>query len=75
MTFDRTVGTLRKRSCIGITQPIMPSDFFDNKVLNITRGAALLNHSLVGANRNWSFWHRIGRPNTANGFQPGRNNI
>jgi vancomycin resistance protein VanW len=73
ISFERTVGALRKQSFIGITQPIMPSDFYENKVRNITRGAALLNHSLVEANKNWSFWHRIGRPNTANGFLPGRN--
>ena len=73
ITFEKSVGALRKQSVIGITQPIMPSEFFENKVHNITRGAALLNHNLVGAKKNWSFWHRIGRPNAANGFLPGRN--
>jgi hypothetical protein len=48
ITFEKSVGALRKQSVIGITQPIMPSDFFENKVRNITRGAALLNQNLVG---------------------------
>ena len=36
-------------------------------------GATLLDRGLIGAGRAWSFWHRVGRPDGANGFQPGRN--
>lgn len=71
--FDRTLGALDQKSSLGLTQPIMPSDFFDNKLANITRGAALLDGGLIGSNKNWSFWQRVSRPNAANGFLPGRN--
>ncbi|MBW4529314.1 MAG: VanW family protein [Aphanothece saxicola GSE-SYN-MK-01-06B] len=71
--FDQATGPLERRSAVGLTQPILPSDFFDNKIANITRGAALLDGGLIGAKRSWSFWHHIGRPHAANGFRPGRN--
>lgn len=67
------VGDLEQRPSIGLIQPIMPSDFFENKRANIRRGAALLDRGLIGAGEAWSFWHRIGRPHAANGFLPGRN--
>lgn len=73
ITFDQATGPLEGRSAVGLTQPILPSDFFENKIVNITRGAALLDGGLIGANRSWSFWHHIRRPNAANGFLPGRN--
>jgi vancomycin resistance protein VanW len=83
MTFDRSEGDqaaddaasgeVGQRPSIGLIQPIMPSDFFENKRANIHRGAALLDRGLIGADRTWSFWHRVGRPHTANGFLPGRN--
>jgi vancomycin resistance protein VanW len=76
--FDRTVGDLgaddlESRPSIGLIQPIMPSDFFENKRANIRRGATLLDRGLIGAEKSWSFWHRVGRPHAANGFLPGRN--
>jgi vancomycin resistance protein VanW len=76
--FDRTVGDLgaddlESRPSIGLIQPIMPSDYFENKRANIRRGAALLDRGLIGAEKSWSFWHRVGRPHAANGFLPGRN--
>ncbi len=71
--FDRTVGDLGKRPSIGLIQPILPSDFFENKRANIHRGAALLDRGQIGAEKAWSFWHRVGRPHAANGFLPGRN--
>ncbi|MBM5822804.1 MAG: vancomycin resistance protein [Cyanobacteria bacterium K_Offshore_surface_m2_011] len=67
------MGGLEPRPSIGLIQPIVPSDFFENKRANIRRGAALLDRGLVGAGKAWSFWHRVGRPGAANGFQPGRN--
>lgn len=73
ITFDPATGPLEKRSAVGLTQPIMPSDFFENKIANITRGAALLDGGLIDSNRSWSFWHRVCRPEAANGFLPGRN--
>lgn len=71
--FDNSKGVLKIQHPICIIQPIMPSRLYDNKIINITRGAALLDHSIIGANKNWSFWHRIQHPGTANGFVPGRN--
>lgn len=76
--FDRTVGDLGagdlgERPSIGLIQPILPSDFFENKRANIHCGAALLDRGLIGAEKAWSFWHRVGRPHAANGFLPGRN--
>ncbi len=70
---ELAVGELGQRSSIGLIQPIMPSDFFENKRANICRGAALLDCGLIGAEKAWSFWHRVGRPHAANGFLPGRN--
>jgi vancomycin resistance protein VanW len=71
--FDHSKGVLKIQHPICIIQPIMPSTFYENKIINITRGAVLLDDSIIGAHKNWSFWHQIKRPNTANGFVPGRN--
>ncbi len=83
MQFDRSEGDLveadaatddvGQRPSIGLIQPIMPGDFFENKRANIHRGAALLDRGLIGSEKAWSFWHRVGRPHAANGFLPGRN--
>ena len=71
--FDNSKGILKMQNPICVAQPIMPSPLYNNKIINITRGAALLDNSIIGANKNWSFWHKIKHPNTANGFVPGRN--
>jgi vancomycin resistance protein VanW len=71
--FDTGMGRFICSQPICIVQPIRHSTFYDNKIINITRGAALLNQSLIGPNQNWSFWHRIHRPDAANGFVAGRN--
>jgi vancomycin resistance protein VanW len=71
--FDHSTGVLQMPQPICITQPIMPSSAYANKIINITRGAALVNQSIIGPNKNWSFWHRIKCPNVANGFVSGRN--
>ena len=71
--FDKAKGSLRMQQPICVVQPIMPSAFYDNKVINITRGAALVDKSIIGANQNWSFWHRVNCPNASNGFVSGRN--
>ncbi len=73
ITFDHATGPLERCSAVGLTQPILPSDFFENKIANITRGAALLDGGLIDRHRSWSFWHRVRRPHAANGFLPGRN--
>ncbi|MBD2550401.1 VanW family protein [Microcystis elabens FACHB-917] len=77
--FDRAVaeppadGLGRRPSVIGLTQPIMSSAFFESKRANICRGVALLDRGLIAPDGRWSFWHRVGHPWAANGFQPGRN--
>lgn len=71
--FDNSKGVLQMQQPIRIVQPIMPSRFYENKMINIKRGAALIDKSIIGSNKNWSFWHRIHCPNAANGFVSGRN--
>lgn len=71
--FDSGVGRLSPQHSLCIVQPIMQSNFYDNKVINITRGAMLLNQSLIRPSQSWSFWHRTRRPDTSNGFVAGRN--
>ena len=56
-----------------LTQPIMPSALFENKLANLRRGAHLLNLSRIQPQQKWSFWHTIGAPTQANGFVVGRN--
>ena len=71
--FDSCIGKVGSPHSICLVQPIRQSNFYQNKLINITRGAALLNQSLIHPQKNWSFWHRNRRPNTANGFVAGRN--
>jgi vancomycin resistance protein VanW len=71
--FDHAKGALQMRQPICIVQPIMPSTFYENKLINITRGVALADKSIIGPNKSWSFWHRINCPNESNGFVSGRN--
>jgi vancomycin resistance protein VanW len=66
-------GSPSTQQPIQLVQPIQHSSFYENKIINITRGAALLNQNLIRADQSWSFWHRIQRPNSANGFVAGRN--
>ena len=71
--FGTDTGVLSAEQPICIAQPVMHSAFYENKIINITRGAALLNYSLIHPDQNWSFWHRLHRPDVANGFVEGRN--
>ena len=77
ITFDSSRGNVPTASPmhlpIQILQPIRRSNFYDNKIINITRGAALLHNSCIRPAHNWSFWHLVGRPDAANGFVAGRN--
>lgn len=65
---------------IALSQPILPSPVLDAKMMNLKRGADLVDRSLIhglGAHdRNastWSFWNTIGKPKARNGFARGRN--
>lgn len=55
-----------------LSQPIMPSPFFENKLHNIQLCATILNGIKVEPNQIFSFWHLIKFPSQANGFQKGR---
>lgn len=71
--FYPATGPLTNATPIRLIQPIMPSRLYENKIINIARGAALLDKNIIEPNQYWSFWHRIHRPTTANGFAKGRN--
>lgn len=71
--FDDVKSVFTNNQPVRIVQPIMPSAFYENKVINITRGAHLLHQNLIPPNQYWSFWHRIKRPSASNGFVVGRN--
>ena len=58
---------------VELTQPIMPSALFENKLANLRHGASLLNFSSIGPGGLWSFWRTIGEPTEASGFLVGRN--
>lgn len=73
VAFDDANSSFTSNQPIRIIQPIMPSAFYENKVINITRGASLLHQNSIQPNRYWSFWHRINCPSTSNGFVVGRN--
>lgn len=71
--FDNARGALTSERPIRLVQPIMPGAFYENKIANIARGAALLDQNRVAPLQSWSFWHRVRRPGVANGFVTGRN--
>ncbi|MFK8183429.1 MAG: VanW family protein [Phormidesmis sp.] len=71
--FTKATGHFTAHPPIQLVQPVRHSAFYENKIINITRGAALLNKSLIPAHQHWSFWHRLHRPDAANGFVAGRN--
>ena len=58
---------------LSITQPVMPTAFFENKVHNLTLGASHIARVMVAPGQIVSFWHLIGAPNYNNGFKDGRN--
>jgi vancomycin resistance protein VanW len=58
---------------VELTQRIMPSALFENKLANLKNGARLLSGSCVGPGAHWSFWRTVGEPIEANGFVVGRN--
>ena len=57
----------------GVSQPVMPSALFENKLANLANGARLLSRSRIASCGLWSFWHAVGPPTVANGFVVGRN--
>lgn len=72
-SFSRGTGGEDWPVAISLSQPIMPSAVFQAKLTNIHRGATLLNANRIDSGEEWSFWDRIGKPTTRNGFAAGRN--
>ncbi len=58
---------------ITLEQPIMAGEFLQNKLVNLRRGIASIEHSLIQPGRQWSFWAYVGKPSGNNGFAVGRN--
>ncbi|MBC3883182.1 VanW family protein [Undibacterium sp. LX40W] len=71
--FGDSHSTLRCAQPLRITQPILHSSFYENKLKNIERACVLLSSTSIAPQQTWSFWHRLGRPTRGNGFYPGRN--
>lgn len=53
-------------------QPILPTDYVQAKIHNITLAARRLENLPVSPQGILSFWHVVGRPSRSRGFQPGR---
>ncbi len=58
---------------IALEQPIMAGEFLQNKLTNLHRGIASIEHSLIQPGHQWSFWVYVGKPSESNGFAVGRN--
>lgn len=58
---------------ISLTQPIIRTRLFENKIHNIMRGCSLLSMTEMAPQKYWSFWYGVGRPSRANQFITGRN--
>ena len=60
---------------IELSQPIMPSEFFENKIHNLTVVSEKINHLIIQPGEVFSFWKTVGKPSLKNGFKEGRNLI
>jgi vancomycin resistance protein VanW len=56
-----------------LTQVVIRSQLYENKLSNLRRGAAAIDGSLIEPGSSWSFWRRVGKPSRSNGFLEGRN--
>jgi vancomycin resistance protein VanW len=57
---------------IMLEQPILPSDYVDAKIHNITIAIKRVNNLVISPGAIFSFWHVVGRPTAARGYVPGR---
>jgi vancomycin resistance protein VanW len=73
VSFSQTHGGEQWPTRIALTQTVMPSALFENKLTNIGKGVLLINNSVIEPGEMWSFWNQVGRPSTRNGFVAGRN--
>ena len=58
---------------VELSQPIMRSALFENKLSNLRCGARRLNLCTIAPSQKWSFWSHVKRPTGKNGFVVGRN--
>jgi vancomycin resistance protein VanW len=78
---DKVTGISFRKECGGETWPIrteliqivFPGQLLENKLSNLKRGAGLIANSLIKPESHWSFWDRVGKPSSGNGFVEGRN--
>lgn len=73
VAFARRSGGEEWSAAITLSQPIMPSPLFQNKLSNLGLGSSLVDLSLIEPGDVWSFWDRVGKPAPRNGFVEGRN--
>lgn len=59
--------------CVELSQQVMPSPVIEAKLANLRLGAAGIDRSVLEPGARWSFWHRVGRPQSSRGFVAGRN--
>src|SRR2546430_16201412 len=59
-------------SQVTIEQPILPTEFVATKIHNIELTRRQIQNLSIQPNAVFSFWHLVGRPTPANGFQAGR---
>lgn len=59
-------------SRLNLEQPILPSEYVEAKIHNLKLAIARVENVTVPSGWIFSFWHMVGRPTQARGFQPGR---
>jgi len=57
---------------VTIEQPILPTEFVAAKIHNIELARRRIENLPIPPNGVFSFWHLVGRPTPANGYQAGR---
>jgi vancomycin resistance protein VanW len=57
---------------VELAQRVGCGQLYESKLSNLGRGTAAIDESLLEPGGRWSFWRRVGRPSTANGYLEGR---
>ena len=57
---------------VSLEQPILPTDYVEAKIHNITLALKRVNNLPLAPGAIFSFWSVVGRPTSARGFVPGR---
>lgn len=58
---------------ICLSQPVMPGNYFENKVHNIKTGASSIDSVIIKPGEVFSFWRLVKRPTAENNYRQGRN--